>query len=216
MPLIYNNSSPLIGIWQIDESWQDLLNMLDGNEKYAETIQDIKSEKRRCEWLATRVLLKNILGRDVIIGYKESGAPYLIGRNSNISISHTRGFASLIISDDSIPGIDIEYHSDRAWRLRKKYLNKNELMLFDNIDKLYSLPGNREQTLAIILWCAKETVYKIVQLEKIDFTHHIEIIPISISGSQGKLRAIETKDLCNHEFIISYQITDRYIITWKG
>ena len=61
MSLYYKQDQPLWGVWHIEESEQELLSMLDTPSFYLDKLKDLKTETRRKEWLASRILLKELL-----------------------------------------------------------------------------------------------------------------------------------------------------------
>ena len=62
MPVLFKYTEPLLGVWKIEESSEELLSMLEQSSEYLPFLQQIKTEKRRQEWLASRVLLKELAG----------------------------------------------------------------------------------------------------------------------------------------------------------
>ena len=242
MPILFTQKTPQIGIWKITETWQNMLEYFRGNEQYIREITDIHSDKRKQEWLAIRLLLQHLCGEEAYIAYHENGAPILQNSPYNISISHTKGFATIILSENDNPGIDIEHHSERAWKLREKYLGSDELafisLFSDNEQDINSTPQKNDKctesenctrkydrqiantpplkykNLATICWCAKETAYKVLQQTEVDFINHLHILPFILSDN-GILTLKETKTSMQQTFYINYQINEDYIITWK-
>ena len=215
MPLLFTQNSPAIGIWKIEESSQEMLESIRKNENYPRDIDhdvnNIKLEKRKQEWLAVRLLLSHIDSPASYIDYLESGAPFLRNNLYNISISHTTGFAAMILSNKEKPGIDIEYHSGRAYKLREKFLGNIEMEMFDllNDTSHYNI-----ETLATLCWCAKETAFKALMQTEVDFIEHLHILPFTLSD-KGEFSLKETKSPLQEVFNIKYHITEDYIITWK-
>ena len=215
MPLLLAQQSPTVGIWKITETSQDMLGMFQDKTLFDEGVHKIQSENRKREWLAVRLLIKHLTGVEVEVCYKENGAPFIEGKLFNISISHTRGFAAVILSMRLFPGIDIEYQTDRAWKLRMKYLNDKELALVNTPSCQTKLRcSTRQATLATLCWCAKETAYKALQESHIDFIEHFHIAPF-VLADYGTVMLNETKTCKQEKYPIHYQITDEYIITWK-
>ena len=213
-----------------------MLELLQNKALYADEVLKIKSDNRKREWLAVRLLIKILTGDDMPVRYKENGAPFLADNRYHISISHTIGYAAIILSQYPNPGIDIEYKSDRAWKLRTKYLSADELEMFEPIRpdfqtgneplRLATIFDSTNQTgseippfqsaLATICWCAKETAYKALQAADIDFVKHLHIEPFSLS-EKGTIFLKETKTPNQTTFEIYYQLTDDYVIAWgKG
>ena len=85
----------------MDETLDELLSMLPQQETYLEGLQRFSAEHRRLEWLSVRVLLFTLLGEEKEIAYYPSGKPYLADKSASISISHTRGYVSVIIGEAS-------------------------------------------------------------------------------------------------------------------
>ena len=88
-----------IAIWEITETLEELLQL-------SNTIStaDFNTEKRKKEWLASRLLLNDI-NPNYSISYNAFGAPEL-NNGSFISISHSKGLVAIIISQRQV-GLDI-------------------------------------------------------------------------------------------------------------
>ena len=82
-----------------------------------------KCARRQKETAAVYALLHAITGRtDLVIGHNADGKPTIDGYN--ISISHTIGYASIIISKRKNVAVDIEYRNNRVFRIVDKFLTK--------------------------------------------------------------------------------------------
>lgn len=214
MPVSNIYKFPLLGIWKISESWQELFGLLINKDAYYPELVKIQSEKRKQEWLAVRLLLQHLSGGDISIRYHKNGAPFLPDSKYRISISHTQGFAAVLLSKNSKPGIDIEYHSERAWRLRKKYMNETELAFITSLCD-HKNAGNKTMAdameAATICWCAKETAYKVLGETEVDFAGHLCIEPFS-PAKKGVLILNERRTEQKLSFKINYQITKDFIL----
>ncbi|MDR1379949.1 MAG: 4'-phosphopantetheinyl transferase superfamily protein [Tannerella sp.] len=210
MPLLHKYESPRMGIWKITESWEELLESLVNKDVYYSGMMEISSGNRRREWLAVRLLLQHLSGHEARIGYRGNGSPFLPGSACNISISHTKGFAAILLSENKNPGIDMEYRSERAWKLRGKYMNENEW------NRMMSLPdnGNVATAIATVCWCAKETAFKILGETGVDFSEHLCVEPFGFS-EEGFLLLEEKYTERHQRFRINYRVTGEYILTWK-
>ena len=218
MPLLKICQSPVMGIWKIEETWRDLLDLFQNKSLFTGDVLDIQSEKRKCEWLATRLLIKYLTGTERPVCYKENGSPFLHDSYYQISISHTKGYAAVILSRFDCPGIDIEYPSDRAWKVRARFMSAEELLLFDSFPDNCLADNEKkpsQSTLATLCWCLKETAFKALQESAVDFIKHLLIEPFTLS-ERGVVTLTEKKTSQQEAFAIHYQIADDYIITWKA
>ncbi|MBR4271781.1 MAG: hypothetical protein IKQ30_02980, partial [Bacteroidales bacterium] len=118
-----------VAFWRTDETADELYAMFVGCLSDAEiaVYQSFKNDRRRREWLATRILVKEMLGNYQGIDYDADGAPRLIGYdNINISVSHTDGMVAVAMSDKFRVGIDIERVTNRVLRIKDKFLHSDE------------------------------------------------------------------------------------------
>ena len=60
------------------ESVEELLALLDRPEEQAAFLRRVTAESRRRERLASRVLLKLLIGEEPQVDYRPSGAPFLV------------------------------------------------------------------------------------------------------------------------------------------
>jgi len=205
VPLLQKNQSPLWGIWKIEENCDALLRQLKNPEAYLPFLNRFKSESRKSEWLAVRVLLKELTGSDMAIVYKDSGAPYLQDSDLHISISHTKCFAAVIISPDQSVGIDIEYRSERIHRIKSRFLCKEEFEL------LGSNPATDD---LLVFWSAKETVFKMIGQTTADTQNDIHIIDFKASScDRGILIVQESLTSQSMTFQVNYFITPDFVLT---
>ncbi len=189
-----------LGIWKISENVDELCAMLSAvNEK---KFLAITSENRQKEWLTVRILLKTLCGEEKTIIYTESGKPLLKDNSYNISISHTKGFVAVLLDPIRQVGIDIEYLSDRAFKLKERFMSKKELssLLPDNpVDK------------SLIYWSAKETLIKLLDKKDVILSEDLLVEPF-ILDNKGILigKASSTEE----SFSINYKFTNSFVLTW--
>ena len=156
---------PLLRIIKRDEATIGLWEMVDGEfDSYTddylrgaigEAEKRYKSNARRMEYICERALLKDMMnGKIVKIFHNEDGKP-ILNNGLNISISHTRGYIAIILSETKNVGIDIEYVSDRVEKISSRFMREDE-----SADDIISL---------LVHWCAKETLYKLFSSEHLDF-----------------------------------------------
>ncbi len=140
-------------VWKIEEAEEDLQRMLPENLGYRDESTRFRSEKRRLEWLAARVLLHIVAGRSCRISYTTSGCPLLEGRDQpHISSTHRHGYVAVAVSQQAV-GLDLEIFSERARLLADKFLDGDEMALVNRL-------GLSPEKSATILWSAKEAFFK--------------------------------------------------------
>ncbi|MDR2968986.1 MAG: 4'-phosphopantetheinyl transferase superfamily protein [Tannerellaceae bacterium] len=203
MPLLEIHTNPLRGIWQITEDSARMLSLL-GREQFPFP-GNTASEKRRREWLAVRLLLKEMAGGEASIEYHPNGAPFIPGSDYHISISHTKGYAALLLQKNASAGIDIEYRSDRAMKLKERFLSPEEYNALDKTDTL---------THSLLYWSAKEVLFKMMGQENVDFREHLHIAPFP-PEAKGSISASETRTENGAAFQLHYQVTPNYVWVWS-
>ena len=166
MPLLLkkeeNNNTVLV--WKISEPLEKLIS-LTSNTDYSH----LKSEKRKKEFLACKILL-NHFDENLKISYSENGSPNL-SNHQYISISHSGDLVCIIISDQKI-GVDIEQISDKSLRLKEKFINSHHTKL------------NKEKS--TLIWCIKEAVFKFHKIGNVDFIKDISV-PEFILNDRGEM-----------------------------
>lgn len=153
-----------LGLWQMDESPELLFDLYPHLLPYRSSLDDkYKNDGRKLEFLAIRALMyemlrvngasKGLLSHAGDFTHNGQGKPLF--RGYHVSISHTKGYAALILSKKSEVAVDIEYMSDRVERIASKFLRKDERA--DSLDA------------KLVHWCAKETVFKLFSEENLLF-----------------------------------------------
>ena len=206
MPLLQKYHSPLWGIWKIEESWDEMLRQLEWQEAYLPFLNQRKSDGRKSEWLAVRLLLKELSGTETVVSYRDNGAPFLPDSALHISISHTKGFAAILLSSDKPVGIDIEYCSERVRRIKSRFLSEQELKLLGNSPKTNEL---------LVCWCAKETAFKMTEQKTADMQNDIHIINFKPAQDSNHGTITIKESLTPHlsVFHLEYMITPDFVVT---
>lgn len=212
MPLFLQQSAPRLGVWKIEESEEELLALLAHPEVYLPQLARWQSAGRRKEWLACRVLLKSMTGEEQPVAYRENGAPYLPGSPWHLSFSHTQGYAAALLQRHPAAGIDIEYRSERVYKIRRRFLAPEEEF---SIPPGESPSRGKETDYLLIAWCAKETLFKMIGEEKVDFIRHLHLRPFPLA-SQGYLDAYETHTSRSASFRLGYRVFSDFILTWSS
>lgn len=208
MPIITLPITPppacTLAIWQITESEEELTAPLPhGEELLTEARRRFKAAGRRLEWLAVRRLMHQ-LGIASPIAYLLSGKPYLKDDERHISISHTRGYAAVAISETNPIGLDIEQRTDKVCRVQHKFLSPEERLFIPSGE------GNVEPLL--VIWTAKEAMFKLVDREGIDFAEHFHLDPFTVAPA-GECTARETFTPECRTFSLRYWVLPEFVMS---
>jgi len=176
MPLCYkiDNDNFSLGLWELSENEDKLLSKFSTIAPKKEILKAAKFKypNRKSEWIATRLLMYELLNRVVAIDYDENGKPIINNRDQCISISHTKGMVAVIITKN-MAGIDVEMLNDRVLRIENKFMSGIES---DQICK-----ENKAQSL-LTYWSGKETLYKIHGGKGLDFRKNLYINPFKLDN----------------------------------
>ena len=149
-----NVDGEILSIWKMDEPVEVLLSLFsEKKDLYRSEVERHKSVKRRQEYLSVRALLLDALGHECDVFHDEMGKPSLSEEHLRISISHTKGYAAILLSPVREVGLDIEQFSDKVFHVRDKFLRAEEKQIIDSTDR----------TQLLLCWSAKEAVYKLYE-----------------------------------------------------
>ncbi len=160
-------------IWEVAETEAELISLLSNFDTYKLEFEQLKTTKRKLEFLATRVALNTLTESEISVEYSPEGKPFCANTNLHISISHSAKWIAVITHPSNVVGIDIEIPTDKFQKLYQRFLNKNEQkVLFDANDL-------RKVQLA---WSAKEALYKIIGNEAVNFDKQLEVMDFSLDN----------------------------------
>ena len=162
-----------IYIWKITSSSNLLIKnpLLNSAELISAKI--IKNEKRKQEFLASRIALKKIFNEELLLKHHTSGKPF-IEESEHLSISHSSNFLALTFGGENI-GIDIEKPQNRLVKLMPKILSEREFMEFE---KELSID------LACKLWGVKESILKYVGDKNLNYKEDIKVNTTSLDTAK--------------------------------
>ena len=173
MPLyktITPDSQTIVKIWKITESYEELMESVQLKPKSLQRVLKMKSGLHQCGFLSVRRLLAEFGYSDVDLHYNENGKPYLED-GKYISITHSFNYSAIIVSDLKV-GIDIEKQRPIITNIAKKF-----------VDYEFEYLKEREQEYVrklTVIWCAKESLYKLFATPGLSFKQHILVIPFMI------------------------------------
>lgn len=179
MPLyktIQHNSNTQILIWNITESFEQLNQEVQLNEKSQLRLNGMKSEMHQRAFLSVRKLLVLAGYSDFDLQYDEFGKPHLIDEK-HISITHSHHFSAIIVSNETV-GIDIEMQREIILKIAHKFVNEEEL------NRLQKTDLNNFIKKLTVKWGAKEAIFKIKNEKGISFKDHIQVAPFELNETQ--------------------------------
>ena len=208
MPLLkifQTESGTELAVWEIRESEEDLLSPVVLGEDEKAELALLKSPKARVQWAACRRLMRLLHHREKISIIKdEFGKPHIAGSNKFISLSHTEGYAGVIISDKQC-GVDVHKLETRIEKIAPKFINKEEWKcLLDGEERLAQIH---------LFWSAKEALYKFYGKKLLDFREHMHIKPF-IPGKEGILSGTISKGDYRVELPIFYHFEEEYLLAY--
>ena len=175
------------GVWEINES---LIGLSEGFKD--DYFNKLKNNKRKLEYVCTRLLLKEF-DSNLKISYNKNGAP-ILNNNKCISISHSNNLAAIIIGDNKV-GIDIEKVSKKPLKIADKFISENDNISMDTND--YCLA-----------WSAKEAIYKLHEIGGIDFKNDIIIKHIN---KEKKIINVKFK---NKSLVLNFQKINNHFLVY--
>ena len=207
MPLyktINYSPSTQILIWEITESFEELLGKVILKEKTQARLNKMKSVMHQRAFLSVRMLLKEAGYTDFELHYDEFGKPYFRD-GKHVSITHSHHFSAIIISDETV-GIDIEMQREKIIRIADKFVNETEL----NRLKSFGLQDYIKKL--TIKWGAKEAIFKIRNEKGISFKDHIQVNPFEIEDQ--KTTAILELENIKQQFSIHFEEFEGFTLVY--
>ena len=138
-----------------------------------ECLEDVQSHARRAEIATWRALVRMEMG-GVDIYYDAVGRPVVSpgGKWNYIGVTHTGGRVAVIFSGNPC-AIDMELTTRDFSRAMPRFLSQGERLLPEVDDPLF-LPA---------VWCAKETLYKLIGRPGADFIGDMRIEAVDFSAN---------------------------------
>lgn len=204
MPLFYQhiiNNSAKIGVWHIEEPESFF------TEKVPLPVQHISHPHKKLQHLAGRYLLQELFPGFPyhLIEIADTRKPFLPNEAYHFSISHCGNYAAVLISKDRRVGVDIEIVTNKADKIKAKFLNQIEL---NNIQ--HSTFNIQYSTL---LWSCKEAVFKWYGDGGVDFKNHIHLQFDELNDDRGEMACVFTKKK-EETLYLSYQKLNNLWLAW--
>ncbi len=194
-----------IGMWAIKEEENWFLDQLNLEKSEQEQLDKIKGH-RRLEWLAARLLIHEMSGREKrgLFIKDKYGKPHLENSPFQISISHSRKIAAAIAAPKRV-GIDIQQYVPKIERLAHKFLSNKETDSLDKDHKLWHLH---------VYWGAKEALYKAYGRRQLNFCHNISIDPFTLTFKGGFFKGKILKGRNSWNYHLGYNFFENYTLVY--
>ena len=188
-------SGAILGIWRMEETVSDMLAMMPSLGKLQHVLDSHSHDARRLEVLSVHALIHIMTGDgNLVVSHNKDGRPFIDGWH--VSISHTRGYAAVILSPQHDVSVDIEYVSNRVAKIAGRFIRDDEQD--DGI------------TRQLVCWCTKEAVYKYFS------SQHLVLLDIRLHvyelSSAGSIIAenMQSGDMVT----VNYYVTDCFVMTY--
>lgn len=216
-----------LGRWRIEETAPELERLLSRRELYAARVARLHPDSRRMrEVLAVQCLVAHMVGEECPIAYDPEGRPSLPSGMGRISISHTEGWAAVLLLSPSTerfawhPGVDVERIGHRVARVAERFLRPEEMRILDNVESALLAQSRRESGERDILpaadplslhlaWSAKETAFKILGSDFYDLQNKVTIAGVDAVRCRIRLQVEGRAPL-----VVRYRITPDHVLTY--
>lgn len=164
------NSQTCVKIWKITESYDELINSIQLKPESKQRVEKMKSGIHQSGFLSVRQLLAEFGYSDFDLYYDEFGKPHLKD-GKHISITHSFIYSGIIVSNQEV-GIDIEKQRPIIINIARKFVEYE----FEYLKKDSPKYVNK----LTVIWCIKESLFKLFATQGLSFMQHIMVIPFTI------------------------------------
>ena len=167
--IIKPNDNTIVGIWKITETIDNLCKSVSLSSTSRELLKNRKSRIHKLQFLSVRAILIELGYADDNLSYQDN-VPTL-DDSKKISISHSNLFSCVIISDLKV-GIDVQEINHKINTIAKKFIGYETSYL--------DLDDFKRMT---IIWNIKESIYKIANINGLDYKTHSLVVPFNLSDN---------------------------------
>jgi len=164
-------------LWRISEDEASLAQRIAPFEQVSDTISN---QNKRLEWLAGRVLVKEIFDSMGLtfqgVTKDQYGKPFPKGYSHHLSLSHSYPYVAALVDQIESVGIDLEQPKQKLLRIAYRILHAEELTnAGDDVIK------------HTVYWCAKETLVKVHGQKNLVFAENLIVDPFELE-KEGNIR----------------------------
>ena len=160
MPLVEDRKvgANRLGLWLIDGTE----SRFESEFPEAASLLSVKHPRTQLQRFASRLLLAEMLDEMPNVDKNEHGKPVLPELDFEISISHTEGYAAILLGPNKL-GVDVQHFKPNVLKVRDRFLDENEQLLAKDIET------------TTLFWAAKEAIYKFNAQPSLDFKDPITV-----------------------------------------
>jgi len=194
-----------LGLWHMSETWEEMKAMVNLPESEFQILTEKKTDHRKQEWLACRILLQEMTQCEPIIAYDKNRKPHMKGSMQQLSLSHSGAYASVYIHDSQSVGVDLQQMKPSIAKGADYFLNEKEQLWADLNDNL----------LLHLIWCAKEAAFKYAGDPDLDLKKHIITKPFH-SNQNSPIEVSIQREQTNVAIAVHYNTFDDYVLVWTA
>ncbi|OFY64819.1 MAG: hypothetical protein A3H98_02420 [Bacteroidetes bacterium RIFCSPLOWO2_02_FULL_36_8] len=211
MAIIYTkkfSNGNRLALWELTEEREQLEKDLQMDETELLQYQQVTHPERARQWLAARVCLKDLIGREgrkFKIVYNELRKPCSAEPGIFFSISHTRRYVSVIYGFTNELGLDIEYIHPRIFNIKEKFVTPEEETIFEGVTELEKYH---------IIWGAKECLFKVYSEQKLDYKANLIIEQFSGAQNKGECTGAIRLENKTIRYTVHYEIFEGHLLAY--
>jgi len=175
------DSGAQLSRWQITESRDQLAQMY--NQIWGDAFDIRTYEEGSKHKISARNLIASTFPNHTL-KFSEHGKPLLSPATAHINHSHAGDFTVLINHPTRSVGVDIEQIRPQLHRIYKRFCNDFELNW---------LGENPSLDVLLLIWCAKEAMYKAIGQKGTDFRIHLQVESIAIYPETSLANSTESR-----------------------
>ncbi|MBD0331518.1 MAG: 4'-phosphopantetheinyl transferase superfamily protein [Chitinophagaceae bacterium] len=195
MPIFFQQeiaNETKLGVWKIEEPEEFFL-------QHVVPQRNVRNPHKRLQHLAGRFLLKYLFPDfpTQLVLIADTRKPFLDDEAYHFSISHCGNYAAALASKINRVGVDVEILSDKAEKIKNKFLSEEEWPIISRESTVSSSEnqstsphlndtvGEELINLSTLLWSCKEAVFKWYGRGGVDFKEDIiikSIIAVNIKN----------------------------------
>lgn len=175
MPIHYQTQQSLaqILVWEHTEPtsfFEKALALNTSQQEYLNTT--FKHAPARLDWLASRHALQLLCGQHCSTFYKDAAGKLRVSDNPfYYSISHSGAYVAAVQASSEV-GIDVQTPNAKLARIAHKYIAPSVLSMLQQAPEHY-------QDYLHYYWGIKEALFKAYGKGKVNFIHHLHILPFA-------------------------------------